>query len=295
MAFRDVLMPEVTSHITVGIIGSGQMGQGIAEVFLLHGYNIFIYDTNNQNLNNADHALRGRLNRSHEKGIIDTNQKACLLNNITPCSNLAQFASCNLIIEAIIEDFDTKISLLKKLGAYQNDSCILATNTSSFSITSLAKHTKNPEHFLGIHFFNPVHRMPLVEIIPHKATHPNVTTTLTQLITSIGKTPITCQDSPGFIVNRLILPLINQAIQLLESGVATADAIDMAMTLGANFPMGPLALADFIGLDTCLSILTTLSKSSHDPSLEPSFLLKSYVAHGKLGRKSGEGFFCYSK
>ena len=278
----------------IGIIGSGQMGQGIAEVFILNGHPVFIHDADSEQLNNAFDSLKKRLNRACEKGILDANQRKHVLNNITPCHDLAQFASCDLIIEAIIENFDTKASLFKRLSKHQKDTCILATNTSSFSITSLAKHVKSPERFLGIHFFNPAHHMPLVEIIPHQATHPDVTASITQFITTVGKTPVTCQDSPGFIVNRLLLPLINQAVILLESNTATADAIDTAMTLGANFPMGPLALADLIGLDTCLSILTTLNESSHDPSLKPSSLLKQYVADGKLGRKSGEGFFRYS-
>ncbi len=287
-------MPEITSKAMIGIIGSGQMGQGIAEVFLHNGHPIFIHDTDSNQLNTAIDSLHKRLHRAYEKGTLDANQKIHFLNNITPCHNLVQFASCDLIIEAIIEDFDTKTSLFERLGKHQKNTCILATNTSSFSITSLAKHVKSPERFLGIHFFNPAHHMPLVEIIPHQTTHPDVTRNITQFITTVGKTPVTCQDSPGFIVNRLLLPLINQATILLESGTATADAIDTAMTLGANFPMGPLALADLIGLDTCLSILATLHESSNDSSLKPSSLLKQYVANGKLGRKSGEGFFRYS-
>lgn len=279
-----------TQHI--GIIGAGQMGQGIAEVFWRAGHTIYLFDADPIRLDQTYQNLIERLERAIDKGTESADEWEHFLDRLVVCIRLSGMASCTFVIEAIVEDIDVKSKLFSDLGNVVDASCIIATNTSSLSVTELAVHIKNPERFLGVHFFNPAYRMPLVEIIPHAQTSAIASDRAHALLTEAGKTPIVCTDSPGFIVNRLLLPMINQAALLHQNGVATAADIDSSMKLGANFPMGPLALADLIGLDTCVLILNSLAKACGD-TYKPADILLNYVKDGKLGVKSKEGFFNY--
>lgn len=278
----------------IGIIGAGQMGQGIAEVFWLQGHTIYLFDADPLRLDLAHQMLVERLEKLINKGLISASLRDDFLNRLCVCVQLSYMSACMLIIEAIIEDVDVKIKLFRDLSKIVDTACVLATNTSSISITKLAQHITNSSRFLGIHFFNPAHRMPLIEIIPHEGSCANVIESMKALLESVGKMPIMCADSPGFIVNRLLIPLINQAARLVQNKVATPADIDAALKLGANFPMGPLALADFIGIDTCVSILTILAKDCDDVSYLPAEILLEYVKLAKLGIKSKEGFFKYT-
>jgi 3-hydroxybutyryl-CoA dehydrogenase len=280
-----------TQHI--GIIGAGQMGQGIAEVFWRAGHTIYLFDADPFRLDQAYQNLIERLERSIDKGTESADEWEDFLDRLVVCIRLTGMASCTFVIEAIVEDIDVKSKLFADLGTVVDASCIIATNTSSLSVTELAAHVKNSERFLGVHFFNPAFRMPLVEIIPHAQTSTTVSDAAHTLLTEVDKTPITCADSPGFIVNRLLLPMINQAALLYQNGVAAAADIDAAMKLGANYPMGPLALADLIGIDTCVLILNSLAHACDNTTYKPADILLNYVKDGKLGVKSKEGFFNY--
>ncbi|MDP3371334.1 MAG: 3-hydroxyacyl-CoA dehydrogenase family protein [Candidatus Paracaedibacteraceae bacterium] len=277
----------------IGIIGAGQMGQGIAEVLWLHGHTIYLFDADPVRLELAYQKLRERLESLINKGLIATDFKNDFLDRLRVCVHLSYMSTCTLIIEAIIENVDVKAKLFSDLSKIVDNACVLATNTSSISITKLAQHVVNSSRFLGIHFFNPVHRMPLIEMVPHQGTSLDVIEYMKGLIESVGKIPIRCADSPGFVVNRLLIPMINQAARLVQNNIAKPEDIDLALKLGANFPMGPLALADFIGLDTCVSILTILAKDCDDASYVPTEILLDYVRAGKMGVKSKEGFFKY--
>lgn len=280
-----------TQHI--GIIGAGQMGQGIAEVFWRAGHTIYLFDADPIRLDQAYKNLIERLERAIDKGTESADEWENFLDRLVVCIRLSGMVSCTFVIEAIVEDINTKSKLFYELSTVVNASCIIATNTSSLSVTELAAHVKDPKRFLGIHFFNPAYRMPLVEIIPHAQTSVAVSDRVHALLTEVGKTPIVCTDSPGFIVNRLLLPMINQAALLYQNGVAAAADIDASMKLGANFPIGPLALADLIGLDTCVSILNSLAHACNEKTYKPADILLNYVKDGKLGVKSKEGFFNY--
>ena len=280
-----------TQHI--GIIGAGQMGQGIAEVFWRAGYTIYLFDADPIRLDQAYQNLIERLEHAIDKGVESADEWEHFLDRLVVCIRLSGMASCTFVVEAIVEDLAAKAALFSDLTRAVKPSCIIATNTSSLSVTELAAHVAHPERFLGVHFFNPAYRMPLVEIIPYAQTSVTVSDAAHALLVSVGKTPVICADSPGFIVNRLLLPMINQAALLCQNGVATAADIDASMKLGANFPMGPLALADLIGLDTCVLILNSLAKTCDDRSYTPADILLNYVKAGKLGVKSKEGFFKY--
>ena len=280
-----------TQHI--GIIGAGQMGQGIAEVFWRAGHTIYLFDADPIRLNQAYQNLIERLERAIDKGTESADEWEGFLDRLVVCIKLSAMSSCTFVIEAIVEDINVKAKLFTDLGTAGDASCIIATNTSSLSVTELAVHVKSPERFLGVHFFNPAYRMPLVEVIPHAQTNTTVSDAAHTLLTEAGKTPIVCTDSPGFIVNRLLLPMINQAALLCQNGVATAADIDEAMKFGANFPMGPLALADLIGLDTCVLILNSLAQACDNTTYKPADILLNYVKDGKLGVKSKAGFFNY--
>lgn len=277
----------------IGIIGAGQMGQGIAEVFWRAGHTIYLFDADPIRLDQAYQNLIERLENTIDKGTESADEWENFLNRLVVCIRLSGMARCTFVVEAIVENIDIKTQLFSELTTVVGTSCIIATNTSSLSVTELSKHVKNPERFLGIHFFNPAYRMPLVEVIPHTHTSTAVSDNAHALLREIGKTPIVCTDSPGFIVNRLLLPMINQAALLYQNNIATASDIDAAMKLGTNFPMGPLALADLIGLDTCISILNSLEKSCDNDTYRPADILLNYVKDGKLGVKSKEGFFNY--
>jgi 3-hydroxybutyryl-CoA dehydrogenase len=280
-----------TQHI--GIIGAGQMGQGIAEVFWRAGHTIHLFDADPIRLDQAYQNLIERLERAIDKGTESADEWDNFLDRLVVCIRLTSIKTCTLVIEAIVEDIDVKAKLFTDLTAAVSTSCIIATNTSSLSITELAAHVKNPERFLGVHFFNPAYRLPLVEVIPHEKTNSTISDAVHALLLNVNKTPVMCTDSPGFIVNRLLLPMINQATLLYQNGIATASDIDAAMKLGANFPMGPLTLADFIGIDTCVSILNSLAKACNDDTYKPADILLNLVKSGKLGVKSKEGFFNY--
>lgn len=277
----------------IGIIGAGQMGQGIAEFFWRTGHTIYLFDADPIRLDQAYQNLIERLEIAIDKGRESADEWESFLDRLVVCIRLSGMSSCTFVIEAIVEDFDVKTTLFSEIEATFNASCIIATNTSSLSVTDLAQNFKHPERFLGVHFFNPAYRMPLVEIVPHAHTSATATTYAKELLTKAGKTPIVCKDSPGFIVNRLLLPMINQAALLYQNNIATAADIDAAMKLGTNFPMGPLSLADLIGLDTCVSILRSLEKSCDNSLYKPADILLNYVKDGRLGVKSKEGFFNY--
>ncbi len=278
----------------VGVLGAGQMGRGIAISCLLAGYKTFLYDTQGEVLKSSLQKIEISLNRLCEKNLISKEQITEVLVHLVLCSDLPPLKEANILIEAVPEDYAIKERLFKELSDLLTPSVILASNTSSLSITQLAKFTPYPEKFIGLHFMNPAELMPLVEIIPGGQTHQSTLETTKLFSESLGKTAVISKDTPGFIVNRLLIPMINEAIDALHLGIATAVDIDKAMKLGANFPQGPLALADMIGLDTCLAILKIMEKECGDPKYTPSPLLAQYVNEGKLGRKTKEGFYKYS-
>jgi 3-hydroxybutyryl-CoA dehydrogenase len=279
---------------TIGIIGAGQMGQGIVEFFWLKGYNVLVYDSNASTLERAHKALLVRLDKAIAKGNAQADQRSTLISKLSLCCKLSDFASCDLVIEAIIENHDVKAALYGEVAQILQPSAILATNTSSLSITKLANEVEQSAQFLGIHFFNPAHHMPLVEVVPHTGTSPAVIQLICEVLTAAGKMPIVCADSPGFIVNRLLLPMINLAAKLVDDNIASAKDIDAAMKLGANFPMGPLALADFIGLDVVVYILNILAADLNDATYAPVSGLLERVKAGNLGIKTGHGFYDYA-
>ena len=260
----------------IGIVGCGQMGQGIARVCAQAGYKVLMHDSFEGAAEQAITILARKISTT----------------NLQIASSLDDLSDCGLVMEAVKEDYTTKQELFKNLSAI-NTNGILATNTSSLSVQRLAQVVNHPERFIGLHFMNPVQVMPLVEVIAGKLTDASVIDQTLDFCKSIGKTVVQCQDQPGFIVNRILLPMINQAIFALESELATAEDIDMAMKLGGGVPMGPLALADFIGLDTCLAILQTLYDEGKNLTFPPSQLLIEKVSQGKLGKKTKEGFFTY--
>jgi 3-hydroxybutyryl-CoA dehydrogenase len=269
------------------------MGQGIAEVFWRSGHTIYLFDADPVRLDLAYQNLIERLEKAIDKGTESADEWDYFIERLVVCINISNLESCTFVIEAIVENIDAKAKLFSDLTAVVSEKCIIASNTSSLSIAQLSTHVKHPKRFLGVHFFNPAPRMPLVEVIPHPHTSTDVIDDVYLLLTDMNKKPVKCTDSPGFIVNRLLLPMINQAAILFEKGIATADDIDSAMKLGAHFPMGPLALADFIGLDTVVSILQTLEKGLDGDHYKPADILLNLVKDGKLGAKSKEGFFTY--
>jgi 3-hydroxybutyryl-CoA dehydrogenase len=278
--------------LKLGIIGSGQMGQGIAQVSAVAGHNVFIYDTNPKTSSEATENIAEALEKLRTLGKVHDHECLTALSNLQVVKNIADLQDCELVIEAVVENYEVKHELFKQLSKI-NQTGILATNTSSLSVNRLAEAVDKPERFIGLHFMNPVQVMPLVEVIHSKVTGSAIAQSTLEFCQTLGKTPVECKDQPGFIVNRILLPMINQAICSLDAGLATAHDIDLAMKLGGNFPMGPLTLADLIGLDTCLAILETLDKEGQNLTFPPSKLLKEKVAKGKLGKKTKAGFFTY--
>lgn len=281
-----------TNHV-IGIIGSGQMGQGIAEIFWLKKYKVLIFDTQPKALEKAYLNLLFRLDKAIEKNKLDVNMRAEIQDNLVMCDQLTQLSACDFVIEAIIENIDVKEALFKQLSDIVSDDTIVSTNTSSLSISELSQFYKKQSHFMGVHFFNPAQVLPLVELVPHKGTAKKTLQIAAAIVTAGGKMPVTCNDSPGFIVNRLLLPMINSAGLMLDDEIASAKDIDKAMCLGANFPMGPLALADFIGLDVVISILNTLHERCNQPMYKPARCFTDAVQQGHLGKKTGKGVFEY--
>jgi 3-hydroxybutyryl-CoA dehydrogenase len=279
----------------VSVIGAGTMGNGIAHVFAQTGFNVTLVDVNAAQLEKALATISKNLDRQVAKGVLTEEQKSSTLNNITTNTSIADgVAQANLVVEAATENVNLKLDIFKQLDAAAPAGCILASNTSSISITKIAAVTKRPELVIGMHFMNPVPVMKLVEIINGYATSKEVNAEITALSKQLGKVPCTVNDYPGFIANRILMPMINEAIYSLFEGVAGVEEIDTVMKLGMAHPMGPLQLADFIGLDVCLSILKVLYDGFGNPKYAPCPLLTNMVMAGKLGAKSGEGFYVYS-
>ncbi len=279
----------------VSVIGAGTMGNGIAHVFAQTGFTVNLIDVNAAQLEKAIATISKNFDRQIAKGTITEEQKNAALSNITTATDLsAAVKSADLVVEAATENIDLKLKIFKQIDEAAPAGCILASNTSSISITKIASVTKRPELVIGMHFMNPVPVMKLVEIINGYATTKNVTDTIVELSNQLGKIPCVVNDYPGFVANRILLPMINEAIYSLYEGVAGVQEIDTVMKLGMAHPMGPLQLADFIGLDVCLSILHVLHDGLGNPKYAPCPLLVNMVTAGKLGAKSGEGFYTYT-
>ena len=277
----------------VAVIGAGQMGNGIAHVFAQSGFDVAMIDVSADALKRGRDTIAANLDRQIKKGTLQSADKDAILGRVATEQSFAAVEGAALIVEAATENRDLKFKIFSDLDAAAGSSAILATNTSSISITEIAARTKRPEKVIGMHFMNPVPVMQLVEVIRGLATSDETTQRVLALSKAVGKTPVEVQDYPGFVANRILMPMINEAIYCLMEGVGTAESIDTVMKLGMNHPMGPLALADLIGLDTCLAILEVLHAGLGDPKYRPCPLLRKYVAAGWLGRKSKRGFFAY--
>lgn len=278
---------------TIGIIGAGQMGAGIAHVCALAGYDVLLNDAAPEKLDNALDKIETNMGRQLSRELIDGADMKAALKRIKKTPKLADFGAADLAIESVIEKEEIKREVFASLRGVMREDAILASNTSSISITRLAATTDRPDKFIGLHFMNPVPVMKLVELIRGLATSQETYETIHALVERLGKTVANAEDFPAFIVNRVLVPMINEAIYTLYEGVGSVDAIDKAMRLGANHPMGPLELADFIGLDTCLSIMQVLNEGLADTKYRPCPLLVKYVEAGWLGRKTNRGFYDY--
>jgi 3-hydroxybutyryl-CoA dehydrogenase len=279
----------------ITVIGGGTMGNGIAHTAAATGFDVTLIDVSDDILKRAVSTITSNLQRGVDKGKMSAEERDATLGRIRAVSDLGAAAESDLVVEAIIESVDAKTSVFQQLDAITKPECILASNTSSISITKIAAATKRPEQVIGMHFMNPVPVMTLVEVIRGIATSDETYGKVEDLARRMGKTPIEVNDYPGFISNRVLMPMINEAVFALYEGVATREAIDGVMKLGMNHPMGPLTLADFIGLDVCLAILRVLEQGFGDPKYRPCPLLVKMVDAGWLGRKSGRGFYEYRK
>ncbi len=279
---------------TVGVVGAGQMGNGISHVFALHGYKVIMYDVFEEQLNKAIKTIEKNLSRQVKSGAIKEEQVKQTLDNIKPTTNLNDFSEADFCVEAAPENEELKKDIFKKLDNIVKKDAILASNTSSISITMLSAQTQRPDKVIGMHFMNPVPVMKLVEVIRGIATSEETYKTVLELARSLEKDPALAKDYPGFIVNRILIPMINEAVCALYEGIATKEDIDKGMKLGTNQPMGPLVLADFIGLDTVLAIQNVLYNGFKDPKFRPCPLLVKMVEAGRLGRKVGKGFYDYT-
>jgi 3-hydroxybutyryl-CoA dehydrogenase len=279
----------------IGIVGAGQMGRGIAQVAAITGYNVELFDINQEGLDFGFNFIKKQMARGVEKGRMDQSAADAAIAMINTSTELKSMSDCDLIIEAASENKNIKFDIFRNLDEIAKEGAILATNTSSISITEIAAVTKRPEMVCGMHFMNPVPVMKLVEGIKGLETSEDTFNTVAACAQKMGKVFIRANDMPGFAVNRILMPMINEAVFALFEGVASVEDIDIAMKLGTNQPMGPLTLADFIGLDTCLAIMNVLHEGLGDTKYRPCPLLKQYVAAGRLGKKTGQGFYSYDK
>jgi 3-hydroxybutyryl-CoA dehydrogenase len=277
----------------IAVIGAGQMGNGIAHVFAQSGFDVVMIDVAQPALDKGRDTIAKNLDRQVKKGSLAEADKAATLARVTTATSTDAVKGAALVIEAATENRDLKFRIFADLDAKADAGAVLATNTSSISITEIAARTKRPELVIGMHFMNPVPVMQLVEIIRGLATSDGTTARTVAWSRAVGKMPVEVNDYPGFVANRILMPMINEAVYCVMEGVGTPEAIDTVMKLGMNHPMGPLTLADFIGLDTCLAILEVLHEGLGDPKYRPCPLLRKYVAAGWLGRKSGRGFYTY--
>ena len=279
----------------ISIIGAGTMGNGIAQVFAMNNYHVNLIDLNSNSLKNGVNRITTNLDRMIKRDVIGSDQKTATLGNLSTSTDINSAKSSDLVIEAVTENIKVKMKIFTQLDEICSSETILATNTSSISITEIAAATNREDKVIGMHFMNPVPIMKLVEVIRGKKTSDKVTSTIMEMSKNLGKIPVEVNDAPGFVANRILMPMINEAIYTLNENISSVEGIDTVMILGMSHPMGPLHLADFIGLDVCLSILEVMHKGFNDKKYAPCPLLIQMVKEGKLGVKSGEGFYDYTE